>query len=87
MVFDKLNINDQTFEAEGQLTVEQPSVRITTTDGDVGLFFNQLETSQSIDSIAVFKGDEERYSSSRIKVSNLTVVGGNYRIELEETSD
>jgi hypothetical protein len=86
MVFDRIIVNNQTLLAEGQLTVDQPLIKITTTDGEVGQYFNQLETSQqSIESIALFKGEEERYASSSIQISKLTLVGGNYRIELEET--
>lgn len=86
MVFDRIIVNNQTLLAEGQLTVDQPLIKITTTDGEVGQYFNQLETSQqSIESIALFKEEEERYASSSIQISKLTLVGGNYRIELEET--
>lgn len=84
MVFDSIKVDEQTMTAEGQLTENDSLVKITTADAAIGQYFNQLEMNdKAVGHLAIFKDEEQRFSADELRLHNLTVVGGNYRIELE----
>ena len=82
MVFDKISVNTQMIEAEGQFTQEDRAIRLTTSAGSIGQYFNQLElTDEKVDMI-IYKDDYERLNEKELSLDTITVVGGNYRIQL-----
>ncbi|TDM04113.1 hypothetical protein [Macrococcus carouselicus] len=82
MVFDKISVNTQMIEAEGQFTQEDRAIRLTTSAGSIGQYFNQLElTDEKVDMI-IYKDDHERLNEKELSLDTITVVGGNYRIQL-----
>lgn len=84
MVFDSIKVDEQTLTAEGQLTESESLVKITTADAAIGQYFNQLEISdKKVNHLSISKDGAERFTADELRLHNLTVVGGNYRIELE----
>ncbi|WJP98705.1 hypothetical protein [Macrococcus bovicus] len=82
MVFDKIAVNNHIIEAEGQFTQEDSAIRLTTSAGSIGQYFNQLESSREAVNLVIFKDDEERLNEKELQLDNITVDGGNYRIQL-----
>ncbi|UOB21431.1 hypothetical protein [Macrococcus armenti] len=84
MVFDKIQVNDSVIEAEGRFRIEDETVKVSTTSEDVGLVFNQIETTNDPVKLVLFKGETDRYASEGLTLKHYTVAGGEFKMELEK---
>lgn len=84
MVFDKIQVNGQEFVTDGRFSVNEEVLKVSTANGDVGLLFKQIETTNDPVEVVLFKGETDRYQAKDLKLTHYTVVGSDFKMELQK---
>lgn len=80
MIFDKVELDEVTYDVTGQLRIkEDDEVKITFEDLMFGNTLKDLNSKEeTIDHLALKSSEETRYNAQKVKVSHLTIDGKFY---------